>query len=123
MPDLASLMVSSVTPRTEPGSPIDADLLPSLARSRPQNNPQMAAMAQQMMQNGGLEQLMQNPMLRRMAENMGSGGGMPDMSQLGALMQDPQMRQLAQQFAGGMGRGGGQGGQGGQGGNPGNMFG
>ncbi|WWC89204.1 uncharacterized protein L201_004122 [Kwoniella dendrophila CBS 6074] len=63
-------------------------------------NPQMMAMAQQMMANGGLERLMQNPALRGMAENMQNGGGMPDMSQ---LANDPSLRDLAQQFMGGQG--------------------
>ncbi|KAL7421900.1 Small glutamine-rich tetratricopeptide repeat-containing protein 2 [Cryptotrichosporon argae] len=63
-------------------------------------NPQMMAMAQQMMANGGLERLMSNPTLRRMADNMQNGGGMPDMSQ---LANDPSMRDLASQFMGGRG--------------------
>ena len=39
------------------------------------NNPQMMAMAQQMMQGGGMERLMSNPALRSMAERAQSGGG------------------------------------------------
>ncbi|WRT66484.1 uncharacterized protein IL334_003443 [Kwoniella shivajii] len=70
------------------------------------NNPQMMAMAQQMMANGGLERLMQNPALRGMAENMQNGGGMPDMSQ---LANDPSLRDLASQFMGGQGQGQGRG--------------
>ena len=54
------------------------------------NNPMLASMAQQMMQNGGLEQLMNNPMLRQMADQYGSGGGMPDIN---AMMNNPQLRQ------------------------------
>ncbi|KAK4687325.1 small glutamine-rich tetratricopeptide repeat-containing protein alpha, partial [Tremellales sp. Uapishka_1] len=65
-------------------------------------NPQMMAMAQQMMANGGLERLMSNPALRGMAENMQNGGGMPDMS---AMAQDPALRDLASQFMGGGGQG------------------
>ncbi|KAL1411418.1 Small glutamine-rich tetratricopeptide repeat-containing protein 2 [Vanrija albida] len=65
-------------------------------------NPQMMAMAQQMMSNGGLERLMANPQLRQMAENMQGGGGMPDFN---ALASDPAMRDLAQQFMGGGGQG------------------
>ena len=38
-------------------------------------NPQMMAMAQQMMQGGGLERLMSNPALRSMADRAQSGGG------------------------------------------------
>merc|ERR1712093_828459 len=71
------------------------------------NNPQLMSMAQQMMANGGLEQMMQNPMMRQMAERFSSGGGMPDMSQ---MMNDPSIRQMAEQFgrgAGGAGRGSG----------------
>ncbi|PKI82479.1 hypothetical protein MVES_003691 [Malassezia vespertilionis] len=73
------------------------------------NNPMMGQMAQQMMQNGGLEQLMNNPMLRQMADQFGSGGEMPDLS---SMMNNPQLRQMAQQFMGNMG------GQGGAGGRP-----
>lgn len=54
------------------------------------NNPMVAQMAQQMMQNGGLQQLMNNPMLRQMAENFGANGQMPDVS---SLMNNPQLRQ------------------------------
>lgn len=54
-------------------------------------NPQMMAMAQQMMANGGLERLMANPALRSMAENMQNGGGMPDFN---ALASDPSLRDL-----------------------------
>ncbi|CAO1620154.1 unnamed protein product [Sympodiomycopsis kandeliae] len=91
------------------------------------NNPMMAQMAQNMMSNGGLEQLMQNPMLRGMAERMGQGGGgMPDMSQIQQLMQDPNIAQMARQFMGGAGGAGGgnnNSGNNNQGGAPGNMFG
>jgi len=47
--------------------------------------------AQQMMQNGGLDRMMQNPNIRQMAEQMQNGGGMPDFSQ---LAQDPAMRDM-----------------------------
>lgn len=44
-----------------------------------------------MMQNGGLERMMQNPMLQQMMGGLGGGagggGGMPD---IGALMNDPE---------------------------------
>lgn len=88
----------------------------------------MAQMAQNMMANGGLEQLMQNPMLRSMAERMGqggAGGGMPDMSQIQQLMQDPNIAQMARQFMGGGagGAGGNSSGNSQGGGAPGNMFG
>ncbi len=60
-------------------------------------------------------------MMRNMAERMGSGGGMPDMSQIQQMMQDPAMQQMARQFMGGMGGGGAGAGRGagGQGGNDG----
>ncbi|KAL8280012.1 hypothetical protein RQP46_007593 [Phenoliferia psychrophenolica] len=68
------------------------------------SNPAIMQMAQQMMGNGGMEQLMNNPMLRQMMSGMGGGaGGMPDMS---ALMNDPTMRAMAEQMGAGMGRGG-----------------
>ncbi|RXK37079.1 cytoplasmic protein [Tremella mesenterica] len=54
-------------------------------------NPQMMAMAQQMMANGGLERLMQNPAMRNVAENMQNGGGMPDFTQLAS---DPSLRDM-----------------------------
>ncbi|KAI0374511.1 hypothetical protein BV20DRAFT_961700 [Pilatotrama ljubarskyi] len=68
------------------------------------SNPMMMQMAQQMMQNGGLERLMQNPALANMMNRVQSGGGMPSMAE---LMSDPTLRNLASQFgAGGAGTGG-----------------
>ncbi|KAF7310560.1 Hsc70 cochaperone [Mycena chlorophos] len=64
------------------------------------NNPQMMAMAQQMMANGGLENMMRNPAIANMMNRV-QGGEMPSMSE---LMNDPTLRNLAQQFGGGMGR-------------------
>ncbi|KAI0651522.1 hypothetical protein C8Q79DRAFT_933837 [Trametes meyenii] len=61
-------------------------------------NPMMMQMAQQMMQNGGLERLMQNPALANMMNRMQSGGGMPSMSE---LMSDPALRDIASQFGAG----------------------
>ncbi|KAG8895296.1 hypothetical protein FRC00_007633 [Tulasnella sp. 408] len=55
------------------------------------NNPQLMAMAEQMMANGGMERLMSNPSVRQMAERMQSGGGMPSMSE---MMSDPTLRDL-----------------------------
>lgn len=72
------------------------------------SNPMMMQMAQQMMQNGGMERLMQNPnvanMVSRMPSSlrsllttssqmnrMQSGGGMPSM---GELMSDPALREM-----------------------------
>ncbi|WVO16185.1 hypothetical protein L204_103856 [Cryptococcus depauperatus] len=87
MPDLASL-AGALGGGAGNGMPDLSSLM---------NNPQMMAMAQQMMSNGGLERLMQNPSIRNMAENMRNGGGMPD---FGSLASDPSMRDLAQQFMG-----------------------
>ena len=89
------------------------------------NNPMLMQMAQNMMSNGGLDQIMQNPMIRQMAERMGGGGaggsgagGMPDMAQIQQMMQDPAMQNLARNMMGGGGAGGGAGrGAGGAGGN------
>ncbi|KAG8684067.1 hypothetical protein FRC11_012661 [Ceratobasidium sp. 423] len=67
------------------------------------NNPQLMAMAQQMMANGGMERLMQNPAIRNMASRAQSGGGMPSMAE---IMSDPSLRDLASNFMGGTGRGG-----------------
>ncbi|WWC94299.1 hypothetical protein V866_001141 [Kwoniella sp. B9012] len=99
MPDLSSLasMLGGAGGGNGGGMPDLASMM---------RNPQLMAMAQQMMANGGLERLMQNPALRNMAENMQNGGGMPDMSQ---LANDPTMRDLAQQFMGGQGQGQGRG--------------
>lgn len=73
------------------------------------SNPAMMQMAQSMMQNGGLERLMQDPSIRQMAESFGGGrgggGGMPD---LASLMNNPALRNMAEQF--GRGRGAGAGG-------------
>jgi len=67
------------------------------------NNPQFMAMAQQMMANGGLEQLMQNPLVADMMNNVQSGN-MPSMED---VMANPSLRQLADQFGGGAGAGAG----------------
>ncbi|KAK4050287.1 Small glutamine-rich tetratricopeptide repeat-containing protein 2 [Microbotryomycetes sp. JL201] len=71
------------------------------------NNPAIMQMAQQMMANGGLEQLMNNPMLRNMMNGAGGGGGMPSLEQ---MMADPEMRRMAEQFGRSMGGGAGRGG-------------
>ncbi|KAJ7785858.1 putative stress-induced protein STI1 [Mycena metata] len=63
------------------------------------NNPQMMAMAQQMMANGGLQGLMQNPAVSNMMNRVQSGN-MPSMDE---IMGDPTLRNLAEQFGGGMG--------------------
>lgn len=72
------------------------------------SNPMMMQMAQQMMQNGGMERLMQNPNVANMVSRtlsfsppllttssqmnrMQSGGGMPSMAE---LMTDPALRDL-----------------------------
>lgn len=91
---------SNADPLAGAGTGAGAGGMPDL--STLMNNPMVAQMAQQMMQNGGLEQLMNNPMLRQMAENFGSSGQMPDVR---AMMNNPQLRQMAQQFMGGMGGG------------------
>ncbi|GAA5940280.1 hypothetical protein JCM10213_008387 [Rhodosporidiobolus nylandii] len=102
-----------------PGFPGMGAGMPGLADMM--NNPAIMNMAQQMMQNGGLEQIMNNPMMQQMMNAMGGGGGgMPDMN---ALMNDPTMRRMAEQFGGAMG--GGRGGRGSGSGNDGgnsNMY-
>lgn len=52
-----------------------------------------------------LSGIMNNPMLRNMMNRGqgGEGGGMPDMSQIQQMMQDPAIAGLANQFMGGMG--------------------
>ncbi|GAV99855.1 putative stress-induced protein STI1 [Lentinula edodes] len=61
------------------------------------NNPQMMAMAQQMMSNGGLANLMQNPAVSDMMSRMQSG----DMPSMEELMSNPSLRNLASQFGAG----------------------
>ncbi|KAB5593004.1 Hsc70 cochaperone (SGT) [Ceratobasidium theobromae] len=68
------------------------------------NNPQLMAMAQQMMANGGMDRLMSNPAVRDMADRAQSGGGMPSMAD---IMANPALRDLASSFMGGAGRGAG----------------
>ncbi|RMZ75705.1 hypothetical protein DV738_g5315, partial [Chaetothyriales sp. CBS 135597] len=64
--------------------------------------------ARNMMQNpDALNSLMSNPMLQNMLNQRqaggGAGGGLPDVSQLQQMMQDPSIASLAQQFMGGAG--------------------
>ncbi|KAJ3796433.1 putative stress-induced protein STI1 [Lentinula aff. detonsa] len=61
------------------------------------NNPQMMAMAQQMMSNGGLSNLMQNPAVSDMMSRMQSG----DMPSMEELMSNPALRNIASQFGAG----------------------
>ncbi|KAG1715804.1 hypothetical protein ID866_1380 [Astraeus odoratus] len=55
------------------------------------NNPMMMQMAQQLMQNGGLERLMSNPTVADMMNRVQNGGGMPSMAE---LMADPALRDM-----------------------------
>jgi len=59
------------------------------------NNPQFMTLAQQMMANGGLDQLMQNPSVANMLSRVQSGN-MPSMEE---IMADPSLSQLASQFS------------------------
>lgn len=125
MPDLASLMGAMGG-----GGRGGAGGMPDMAGLL--SNPAVMQMAQQMMANGGLEQMMQNPyaafplvrrpkanaepdfcsldrMLQQMMGGAGGGaGGMPDMA---ALLNDPNMRRMAEQFGAGLGGGAGAGGR------------
>jgi small glutamine-rich tetratricopeptide repeat-containing protein alpha len=60
------------------------------------NNPMFAGMARNLMQNPeALSGLMNNPRVAEMMQNMQSGGGgMPDMSQLRGMMNDPAIANL-----------------------------
>ncbi|KAJ8083690.1 Small glutamine-rich tetratricopeptide repeat-containing protein 2 [Marasmius tenuissimus] len=58
------------------------------------NNPQMMQMAQQMMANGGLANLMQNPAVSDMMNRV-QRGDMPSMEE---LMSNPALRDMANQF-------------------------
>lgn len=85
-------------------------------------NPALRDMASNLMSNpDALSGLMNNPMLRNMMNQRqsGQGGGMPDMSSIQQMMQDPAIANLASQFMGGMGgagRGAGRGAGGADGG-------
>jgi len=65
------------------------------------SNPQFMSMAQQLMANGGLEQLIQNPSVANMM-NRAQSGDMPSMEE---LMGNPALHDLANQFGAGGGRG------------------
>ncbi|KEF55906.1 uncharacterized protein A1O9_07486 [Exophiala aquamarina CBS 119918] len=71
------------------------------------NNPMFASMAQNIMRNpDALSGLMNNPTVQGIMNNRregGGGGGVPDMSQIQQMMQDPAIAGLAQQFMGGGG--------------------
>ncbi|KAM0786355.1 hypothetical protein ACM66B_001826 [Microbotryomycetes sp. NB124-2] len=106
--DAGSAPVSS---RGAPGAGAGAGGFPGLPGGMDlaslMNNPAIMQMAQQMMSNGGLEQLMNNPMLRNMMNGAGGAGGMPSLEQ---MMADPEMRRMAEQFGRSMGGGAGRGG-------------
>ena len=94
MPDLSSLMgmLGGAAGGGGGGMPDIASLM---------NNPQMMAMAQNLMQSGALEGLMSNPRMRDMANNYMQNGQMPDTNE---LMNDPEIADMARNF--GAGRGG-----------------
>jgi small glutamine-rich tetratricopeptide repeat-containing protein alpha len=59
------------------------------------NNPMFAGMARNLMQNPeALSGLMNNPRIAEMMQGMQGGGGMPDMSQLRGMMNDPAVANL-----------------------------
>jgi small glutamine-rich tetratricopeptide repeat-containing protein alpha len=59
------------------------------------NNPMFAGMARNLMQNPeALSGLMSNPRIAEMMQGMQGGGGMPDMSQLRGMMNDPAIANL-----------------------------
>jgi small glutamine-rich tetratricopeptide repeat-containing protein alpha len=59
------------------------------------NNPMFAGMARNLMQNPeALSGLMNNPRIAEMMQGMQGGGGMPDMSQLRGMMNDPAIANL-----------------------------
>lgn len=75
MPDLGACVSSHAC--ASPRGTTSTDKVPLFSyRHRLLQNPAIMQMAQQMMQNGGLEGLMNNPMLRNMMG--GGGGGMPE---------------------------------------------
>jgi len=60
------------------------------------NNPMFAGMAQNLMRNpDALNSIMNNPMIQNLVNNRREGGGgMPDMSQIQQMMQDPALQNL-----------------------------
>lgn len=67
------------------------------------NNPQIAQMAQQMMSNPALANIMNSPGAQRLQENVRNG----QMPSLGDIMSDPSLAELARSFMGGAGAGNG----------------
>jgi len=97
----ASLERSSSPPSS--GFPGGAGGMPDLGSLL--NNPAMMSMAQQMMQSGAFNDLMQNPeMLSSMAQQFmgGNGGGAGGLAE---MMQNPAMMERARQFMNSMGGG------------------
>jgi len=89
MPDLASLAGMFGGGRGGGGG------MPDLAGLM--NNPMIADMARNLMSNPeALSGLMNNPTLQQMMQGRrdGTGGGMPDMSQIQQMMQDPNIANL-----------------------------
>jgi small glutamine-rich tetratricopeptide repeat-containing protein alpha len=98
MPDLASLMQNPQMMQmyvlffsSQQSILLLSPLLSLFISSEQYKRSKLIYRAQQMMQNGGLDRMMQNPNIRQMAEQMQNGGGMPDFSQ---LAQDPAMRDM-----------------------------
>jgi len=60
-------------------------------------NPMFMNMAQQLMQGGGMENLMRNPAISNMMNRVQSG----DMPSMTELMSDPTLRDMASRFGGG----------------------
>ncbi|KAL1665523.1 putative stress-induced protein STI1 [Schizophyllum commune] len=109
MPDLSSManMMRGMGGGGGAGAGPDAGGAPGMPDiAAMMQNPQMRKMAEDMMKNGTLQQLMSNPAIMNMMSGLtggggaggAGGGGMPDMAE---LMNNPMLRNLASQFGGG----------------------
>jgi small glutamine-rich tetratricopeptide repeat-containing protein alpha len=93
MPDLANLASMFGGGGRGGGAGGGGGGMPDLASLM--NNPMFAGMARNLMQNPeALSGLMNNPRIAEMMQGMQSGGGMPDMSQLRGMMNDPTIANL-----------------------------
>lgn len=112
MPDLSSLAGMFGGGGGGAGGAGGAGGMPDIASLM--QNPMLAGMARNIMSNpDAMSSILNNPMLRNMMNSRSQGGGgMPDMSQIQQMMQDPAIANLAQQFMGGAGGAAGPGGAG-----------
>jgi len=88
-----------------PGSPGGFDFASILNNPAFANNPLMNAAKEKLSDPGELNRMMNDPMMKSIFG--GGEGGMPDMSKIAGLMQNPQFAAMAQNLLGSLGGGGG----------------